>query len=101
VANVVAASWENVLFTSGEQKGAGFPGTSLTEAQREHVQAQVDEAFNMFKAAVWTRRPGIDESSMEGQTFMGLTALGKSLADQVVDGFEEVMRDAIALTKNG
>lgn len=68
------------LFSTGKYKGAGVTG-SLTEAQREHFQAEVLEIFDEFRAAVAPR--GIPEEAMQGQTFSGRRAA----AARLIDGF--------------
>jgi ClpP class serine protease len=40
-----------VLFKSGDLKGTGYPGTSLSESQAENIQKDVAHYFGMFKSA--------------------------------------------------
>lgn len=68
------------LFSTGKYKGAGVTGT-LTPAQRERYQEQVEALFAEFKEALSPR--GIPPEAMQGQTFFGAEASRFRL----VDGF--------------
>ncbi len=69
----------------GDLKAMGVPGTSLTEAQRGHLQEQAQSCFNEFKAAVRSRRGDLPEEAMRGQTFTGQEARRMKLVDRVGD----------------
>jgi capsid assembly protease len=77
-----------VIFTSGDLKGTGFPGTSLSEAQADHIKADVAHFFGMFKASVLQNRI-VEDDSMRGQAFTGDQALERGLVDRVVEDIEE------------
>lgn len=79
------------VFTTGVFKAMGFPGTSLTDDQRAHLQASVDEAFVLFKRDVRAARPKIPDSSMQGQCFMGASAVAAGLADGVVRDLDALL----------
>jgi signal peptide peptidase SppA len=81
------------LFKDGAFKAAGFPGTSLTDEQRDHLQAEVMACSGQFKADVRTHRKGIADSTMQGQCYFGQQAVDLKLADAVVSGIEQVVRD--------
>jgi len=70
------------LFKTGKFKAIGFPGTSLTDEQREHLQAEVDMVFTWFKAAVLKNRV-VPNEAMEGQTFMAEDAKRNGLIDGI------------------
>lgn len=74
------------LFTTGKFKAAGFPGTSLTEAQRELIQERIDQVFGDFKAAVTRQGRAIPAEAMQGQTFYGPQAETLGLAKVVRNG---------------
>ncbi|MBU6170581.1 MAG: S49 family peptidase [Verrucomicrobia bacterium] len=74
------------LFTTGKFKAAGFPGTSLTEAQRELIQERIDQVFGDFKAAVTRQGRAIPAEAMQGQTFYGPQAEALGLANIVRNG---------------
>ena len=71
------------LFTTGKFKAAGFPGTSLTEAQRELIQERIDQVFGDFKTAVTRQGRAIPSEAMQGQTFYGPQAEALGLANVV------------------
>jgi capsid assembly protease len=78
-----------VLFTSGNLKGTGYPGTSLSEAQAEHITKDVLHYFGMFKESVLENHPLIEDDSMRGQSFSGDQALEHGLIDGLVEDIEE------------
>jgi signal peptide peptidase SppA len=71
------------LFTTGKFKAAGFPGTSLTESQRELIQERIDQVFGEFKSAVTRQGRTIPAEAMQGQTFYGPQAESLGLATVV------------------
>jgi signal peptide peptidase SppA len=71
------------LFTTGKFKAAGFPGTSLTESQRELIQERIDQVFAEFKSAVTRQGRKIPAEAMQGQTFYGPQAESLGLATVV------------------
>lgn len=72
------------MFAAGKFKSIGVAGTSLTDEQRAWLQAQVDETYADFKAAVLTRGRRITPDVMEGQCFSGRKASYNSLTSGVV-----------------
>ena len=74
------------LFTTGKFKAAGFPGTSLTESQRELIQERIDQVFGEFKSAVTRQGREIPASAMQGQTFYGPQAEELNLAKVIRAG---------------
>lgn len=75
------------VFTNkeGTYKAAGFPGTTLSADQREHLQERSEAAFQQFKAEVLAKRPGVPAEAMRGQTFTGQEAKKLKLVDRVGD----------------
>jgi signal peptide peptidase SppA len=67
----------------GTYKGMGFPGTSLTNDQRQQLQASVNNIFDMFKAHITDNRPMVKDSAMQGQTFLANEATSVGLIDGV------------------
>lgn len=66
-------------------KGAGVPGTSLSDLQREQFQSQVDFIFSGFKAQINRTRKRASDETMRGQTFTGSQAVQNGLADSIAD----------------
>lgn len=81
------------VIKSGTLKGAGIPGTSLSDAQRADLQAQVEAIHSEFKESVRRKRRMTKDEDMEGQVFSGrqaaqkglVTGLGTSLAALIAD----------------
>ena len=72
------------VFTSGRYKGAGIPGTTLSEDHRKMLQARVEEMAGAFYQHVEASRPDVERTDMQGQVFMGDRAVAAGLVDQVV-----------------
>jgi len=72
------------VFRSGKYKGAGVPGTSLSDDQAASIQQRVDSLAAVFKGHVIEHRPGVTDESMQGQTFMGYEAGKVQLTDGTV-----------------
>jgi signal peptide peptidase SppA len=71
------------VFASGKYKGAGSPGTALTEAQRDQIQERVNDLAAVFKADVRRFNPCVNEDAMQGQTFTGARAQAAGLVNSV------------------
>lgn len=67
------------LIKAGKFKGAGYPGTAMTEEQRAHLQTKVNQLHSVFKDSVRAKRQYVRESDMEGQDFYGREAAEKRL----------------------
>jgi signal peptide peptidase SppA len=79
------------VLKSGIYKGAGIPGTSLDEGQRNMLLAEVMDIHNDFKAAVKSVREFVDDASMEGQCFSGKRGAEAGLVTGLINGFDELM----------
>lgn len=71
------------IFTDGNLKSMGYPGTVLSDEQRAFLEARRDAVGSGFKSFVASRRPGVPASAMEGGWYSGQAALDLGL----VDGF--------------
>ena len=79
------------FFRGGRHKVAGAYNTEMTDEQREHIQAGVDEIHEQFKATVRSGRgKDIDDDDMQGQVFYGTKAVEKGLANGVVDNIDAI-----------
>ena len=78
------------VFRSGDLKGLGTPGTSLTDKQREHLQGTVLKSSTMFKQRVLNNRGFVSENAMQGQGMYADDALRENLIDELVDAIEDV-----------
>jgi len=79
----VGIKYEYFTNQAAKFKGAGAPGTSLTQDQRTNLQAQIESAFTMFKDTVNSNRPQVGMESMQGQTYRGSDAVSNGLVDAV------------------
>lgn len=80
------------VIKAGAYKGAGIPGTSLDESQREMLQKEVEEIHADFKEAVKSVRSYVEDSSMEGQTFSGKKGAEAGLVTSLINGFDELVQ---------
>lgn len=80
------------LIKSGKYKGAGFPGTTLTESQRENLQAHINDIGIQFRSAIRANRSKfeISDDTMQGQSFMGQKAVDVGLVDRIVTSLQQV-----------
>jgi signal peptide peptidase SppA len=72
---------EPVVNTGGDLKATGFGGV-LTEAQRQHLQEQVDLDFAAFKEHIAAHRT-VEPYALRGQTLSGEQALAANLIDRI------------------
>lgn len=87
------------VFRAGAHKVAGAMGTSLTDVQRDHIQAGVDKCHEQFKETVNTYR-SVPAECMEGQTFYGKEACDLGLVDKVVKSIGSVIETAHAISED-
>ena len=80
------------VIKSGAYKGAGIPGTSLDEGQRNMLQQEVSDIHVDFKEAVKSVRSFVEDSSMEGQMFSGKRGAEAGLVTSLINGFDELMQ---------
>jgi protease IV len=83
------------LFTSSELKGAGTPGTSLSDAQRDEMQRYVDGHAELFTRAVAEGR-GVDAATAQAWSDAAMHRAEAALAMGLIDQIGTI-EDAIAL----
>jgi signal peptide peptidase SppA len=82
------------LIKDGTFKGAGFPGTTLTEEQRAKIQSDVLACSVAFKADVRAHRGAtVSDDTMQGQCHLSADAVRLGLADAIVPDLAAVLRD--------
>jgi ClpP class serine protease len=86
------------VFKTGEYKGAGVMGTSLTADQEKFIQERVDELGAKFLATVQAARPDAKESDMQGQWFTGEQAVARKLADATALNLDELLSTLASIT---
>ena len=72
------------IFASGEYKGAGMDGTSLSAKQKEEFQRHAEFFGEQFREVVRSTRI-IDEPLLRGQVFAGTDAIEKGFADSIIE----------------
>lgn len=81
------------VFKSGEHKGMGMPGTSLTDEQKAMIQTRVDQIGQQFRATVREGRGNIPDAIMQGQSFTAKEAKKNGLIDSIAT-IQDALRDA-------
>lgn len=76
---------------SGKLKAAGASWKTLTDDERAHLQAQVDQIGATFRAAVNAKRPQVSDETMQGQSFFGDRNADEGLTDGIVSGLDEAL----------
>lgn len=79
------------LFASGKYKAAGLEGVPLSDAQKEQIQGRIDSLGAQFRAHVAQYRKGIEQSTMEGQSFPGSQAVNLGLCDEVIPDMDQLL----------
>lgn len=74
-----------IIVKAGAHKGAGLPGNPMTAEQLQMLQDQVDLFYAMMTKDIKSAHAGIDDSALQGQTFIGRQALKAKLADGIVN----------------
>ena len=83
------------LIKAGDFKAMGHPLQHLSDEERNMLQAEVDEIWDMFKAACTATR-SLDDSTMQGQTFSYDSQLSSGLVDAHIDSIGELLADLAA-----
>jgi signal peptide peptidase SppA len=81
------------VFRSGDLKAAGFPGTALSDAERAHFQATVDEVAGDFQTTVLEFRTNLELGLFDGRTVTGKMAEPAGLVDGVYTTRDEAIAD--------
>ncbi len=80
------------VIRSGKYKGMGIHGTALTDEQRNHLQEQVNQVHELFKASVRNKRRYVRDESMQGQVFYGSSAVEKNLVSALIASRSALLR---------
>ena len=86
------AGIKEFLFEAGRHKGANAGVRPYTKEEEDIYQGIVDAVHAKFKAAVGRLRPGVPEDAMEGLWYFGEEAWSLGLADDLVDGYDDMLR---------
>lgn len=82
------------VIKSGRFKGAGIPGTALTEEQRQRLQERVNAIHAAFRADVRAMRKRVPDEAMEGQELFASEAIKVGMVDML-----GTMREAVRLAR--
>lgn len=97
-ANWAKEGYELVLIKAGEFKAAGIAGSKITDEQRALWQADVDDIYGQFSAAVRDGRGGrVANSAMQGQVFFGQRAIAAGLIDRIDNSAEHAAQNMAPL----
>lgn len=79
------------VFGSGDYKGMGTPGTSLTPKHEMFLQQRIQDLAGMFYSQVRSGRGQIADEDMQGQTFKGNEALAKGFIDDIMPDLDSLI----------
>lgn len=97
-ANWAAQGYKLELIKAGDLKATGMRGKPLTDPERAHLQSQVDEIYLQFTSDVQAGRGGrIDQSTLQGQTFMGRQSLELGLVDALYPSLSALQAELLEL----
>jgi signal peptide peptidase SppA len=85
------------VIKAGRYKGAGVPGTSLTEEQRQMLQDRVNYIHADFMGDI-KRMRDVEDEKMEGQDYFAPLAVMQNIIDDVSD-YKGALQDAKMLAK--
>ncbi len=87
--------------TGSEMKGAGYPGTELTEEQIADIQRVIDQSNEQFVQSVARgRRISVEAARAlaEGRVHVGAAAVANGLMDGI-ENFDQAMNQLVSRTK--
>lgn len=82
------------LFKSGDQKGAGYPGTSLSDSQRLVIQSEVDRLGEQFREQIAEHRGSVNLGMLDGRPVTGEEAVFTGFADWIVVSIDDAVEVA-------
>jgi len=80
------------VIKGGTQKAAFFPGTTLSDEQRAHLQSVVDEMHLDFQNAVKSVRTRVRTEDMQGQWFPGSDAARRGMVTGICPSLADLIR---------
>lgn len=80
-------------FTSGDLKGIGIEGTSLSDAQKKYMQEEVDKIGVLFRSFIKERIPGIGEDNMRGQCRMAYEILDTGAINNIANTVQDIFNN--------
>ena len=93
---------EALVFATGEYKGTGFPGSRVTDAQRQYLQNLVDQTQRSFSGEVASGR-GLSAADVDrladGRVYLADEAQAAGLIDGI-QSFDQTLEDMRRLITN-
>lgn len=83
------------VFSSGEYKAMGMPGTSLTANQRAFLQNRITKMGDKFKGFVQEQRPHVSESALNGSFMPAAEGLDAGLVDGLYPTMAHMLEDVL------
>lgn len=83
------------VFSTGELKHVGMPGTSLSATQRQFLQDRVAKLGGKFKAFVKEHRPHVSEGALNGSFMTGEEGLAAGLVDGLYPTLSHMLADIL------
>jgi ClpP class serine protease len=83
------------VFSTGELKHVGMPGTSLTAGQRKFMQDRVMKLGGKFKAFVQSCRPHVSEAALNGSYMTAEEGLDAGLVDGLYPTLSHMLSDIL------
>lgn len=80
------------FFSSGDLKGIGVDGTSLSDVQRKYLQDEVDRIGTKFRSFMKSRIPNIQDEDMRGQSISGEIMAEKGYINKNVSSVYDVFQ---------
>lgn len=87
---------EVLVFATGPLKGAGTPGTAITEDQRSYFQRIVDDSQTHFDAAVKSGR-SMNQTQLNAVRTGGVFSAAEALSLKLIDGIQPLEKTLAAL----
>ncbi len=85
-----------VLIKAGAHKADGITGAAVSDEAVQLWQAECDTIYRMFTGDVRASRPGVADSAMQGQCFMGAGAQAALLVDGIQPDLNSLVAQILA-----
>ena len=80
-----------IVFATGPLKGAGAPGTEVTEQQQKYFQSLIEGSQREFDRAVRAGR-GLSESELKAVRTGGVFQAQEAMSNRLIDGIQSLER---------
>lgn len=80
---------KTLVFKTGPLKGAGVPGSTVTDDQQQYFQSRIDEAQKSFDAAVQKGR-SLTDKQLEAVKTGGVFGAEEAMSKKLIDGIQSM-----------